>query len=126
MKTRWKKVYVEVYGFDAIFTVGNAKKIYKKILKKGYTISDLHKEELLGGYEAVTIPLLFKGQNDGFLVWLPEKPKKKAQLATLAHEICHQTSFFWKEIGGTLNLENDEPYCYFLEYLMHEALDFYR
>lgn len=75
----------------------------------------------------MAVRLLYKGEVDSFLMWLPYKPKNHKDLAAMFHEVIHLAGFIWHEIGGAgVTMENDEPFCYLAEEIAEDALNFYR
>ena len=125
-KAKWKQLEVEMYGFDVFFAFGRAKTIEKKIRKAGYSISPMHREELLGGYEGVAFPMLHKRGYNAFLMWIPTKPKSPKEIAVVAHECLHLVNYVFAEIGvHSVPEPVDELQTYFLDYLVEEALRYY-
>lgn len=43
-------------------------------------------------------------------------------IASLAHECVHATSFAFKRIGATVDVDNDEPYAYLFTWFYQNAL----
>lgn len=126
MKT-WKELTVPIYEFTLVLASGNAKKVHKRILRDGYTLSRGDEDDLLGNNEAVAITLLYKGRPDGFLIWHPTKAKTNEDLAEIAHESVHVATGIFELIGASPTThENDEPFCYLVEFVAYEALEFYR
>ena len=124
---KWKKTTTGREGQEVFFTLGDNKAVYRAILKKGYSLSPQDREDLTGNAEAASVRLLYKGEVDGFLMWLPKKPKTNKELAVIAHEVVHLAGFIWHEIGGAgVTMANDEPFAYLVEEIAEDALNFYR
>ena len=124
---KWKKTTTGREGQEVFFTYGDRLEVYQAIIKKGYTLSPQDKEDLTGNAEGVAVRLLYKGEVDSFLMWLPKQPITNGELSAMFHEVIHLAGFIWHEIGGAgVTMENDEPFCYLAEEIAEDALKFYR
>jgi hypothetical protein len=71
--------------------------------------------------DALTIPVQFDNGYMDYIVMF----KPSATIGTMAHEAKHLLNMIWEQHGIKLDIHNDEPECYYLEWLMSTIYDFF-
>lgn len=86
--------------------------------KREFTI-DIEDEMLKA--HALTIPVVHEnGYLDYIVMFRPE-----ASVGTMAHEAKHLLNMIWEHHSIKLDVHNDEPECYYLEWIMDTIHGFF-
>lgn len=112
-----------VFPFDTLFTTAPYDGVIKWISQnKKYPLNDYEKENLHMDGNGRTV-MLRGGQ---VIIRLPlAKTKLGIDIADLAHEIEHASSFLFKKIGVIHSDDSDEVFAYYQGYLMKKAMLFF-
>jgi len=100
---REKKVEIPIYGGSILFILGDLNKLSEK-----YELG------CVSNYDG----FVFKKDNDNYLIAFESE---KIDKSIIAHESCHLVNLIFKDCGVNLDLENDEPQCYLLEWVFNQC-----
>ncbi|WP_288610175.1 hypothetical protein [uncultured Victivallis sp.] len=109
----------KIYGIPLRVFIGS----YQEYSDFCYRIYGLPQEPQINfGGESFIVTLKNKGKAEVF-IWLPSFSVDSANdLAVLSHECAHITLKVLFQVGITVSKDNEEPFCYLMEYFFHSAL----
>lgn len=105
IKVRW-----ETFNFTVYCVIGPYRFLSAYIKKRHRRAYKAKAEADLAGLYFASIP------KRGAILWLPEEPKTPKQIAVLAHEVSHAVIDMHASRGINLDNENDEPFCYSIQF----------
>ena len=103
-----KKIKKTIYPVPVYCGANFTKEEYEKVFKRSW--DDFLEENycadaVCGSYQS--------GIFIGFII--------PPSAATIAHECYHAANYIYKRIGAKIDMENDEPFAYLLDFLVEEC-----
>lgn len=102
---RKKRIKIPIYG-GSLTIIKDAN---FKAIEKTYNLQDL------SGYDACAFRI---NKSEYSLAFINTKPK------IIAHECLHFVGYIFEDIGAIMDITNDEPQCYLLEWAVDKCFEF--
>lgn len=115
-KGRFLLLKGETFPYDVVVCLGVTREDILGYMKKHFTddaLTEKDKEELVMNGHGRTVEL----DNNAFILWTNDFPRKPQEFAWLAHEIFHTADLILRRAGVSLSDDSDEVWAYQIDWL---------